>query len=109
MSDTKTEKPIGTPTDSTRSEDSRDPFCSPSLEGRRVIVHWTHRAQLNGADWPCFIVVKETHDGLFLKGCDDMEGHTHDGTHCFAPIQDLSRIEEWPFEENDQEHPASES
>lgn len=76
------------------------PACSPSWEGKRVIVTWTHRAELDGADWPSFVVIKELPDGMLLQGCEDPDGRRHDGSHCFAPFEDMARIEEWPFEEN---------
>lgn len=78
------------------------PACSPLWEGKRVIVTWTHRAELEGAYWPSFVVVKELADGFLLRGCDTPDGDHHDGTHCFAPYDDLARIEEWPFEANAQ-------
>ena len=70
MSDTKTEEPIETPTDSTRSEDSRNPSCSASGE----LVVWSEEGghcspylALDTGEW------EVTFEDLLLKLFPEME------------------------------------
>lgn len=63
--------------------------------GKRVIVIWTCRAYVQGADWMAFRVLDASHDGLWLEGVNDPAGHKHDGSKVFARHSDIREMIEW--------------
>lgn len=78
---------------------------SPFWEGKRILIAWTDKAYSEGADWPSFVVERETEDGLFLRGCDAPDGTKHDGSHCFAKHDEIRDLWEWISEANAKDMP----
>ena len=74
--------------------------CSPFWESKRILISWTDKAYSEGCDWPSFVVVTETADGLFLRGCDAPDGTKHNGSHCFAKHAEIRDLWEWISEAN---------
>lgn len=81
--------------------------CSPFWEGKRILIAWTDKAYEGGADWPSFIVVRETEDGMLLRGCDAPDGTNHDGSHCFARNEEIRDLWEWNLEPSAQDDSSS--
>ena len=85
----------------TNSNNNADPAgCSPRWEGKRILIAWTDKAYSEGANWPSFVVERETEDGLFLRGCDAPDLTRHDGSHCFAKHDEIRDLWEWISEPN---------
>jgi len=79
---------------------SGEQWQHPDWEGKRILIAWTYKAYSDGAEWPSFVVERETEDGLFLRGCDAPDGTKHDGTHCFAKHEEIRDLWEWVSEAN---------
>lgn len=66
-----------------------------NLIGKRVLVLWTDKARVAGADWIAFRLLDAGQDSIWLQGVDSPDGAKHDGSRVAARESDIWDIIEW--------------